>query len=221
MKNEVLIDESYQGYIKVFYSEIETISPKIQKLLEDKNITIKLVNNVYDIKTKEEENKNYDKFYSQKYAEQVKKSFPTRGIMSDEKICIAIFKDNTDITNIGAILYHEIGHFLDAYKNFGNINSLADLEFSSNPEFVEAYTKDFVANWDKIKTDTNFRLKHFIQDSTPEKIVKSGITESFAEIFRFLNKKVIDAKTVELYFPTAIEVEKKLLTEKYQLSLPS
>lgn len=206
------VDESY---IEVFTAAVMNINPKIHKLLLEKDLNIILTNCVYDIKSKSEISKNHEKFYEQKYANELVESFPTRGIMSDEKKCIALFLKNINYNDLEAILYHELGHFLDAYDNFGHIESLNDLAFSSSDAFKDAYKKDFIQNWELIKKDDNFRLRHFVQNSTPESFQQSALSESFAEIFRYLNNLHNDTKTVELYFPTAIDVAYNLIFNKF------
>ena len=88
---------------------------------------------------------------------------------------------------------------------------------SSNDEFQNAYKYDLVKNWEKIKNDKSFRLIHYIQNSTPDKINPNAVIETFAEAFGVINNKLNDEKTVEKYFKNAIEVEKELLNKTYNL----
>jgi hypothetical protein len=135
----------------------------------------------------------------------------SRGLMSDEQNLIALSHKNTNVDNIGAILYHELGHFIDSYKNYGNIDSLSDLTFSSDKKFTEAYKQDFISNWELIKNDNNYRLIHFIQNSTPYNIHQAGIVETFAELYRVANNRTNDTKTVELYFPETLKAQKSIV----------
>lgn len=196
-----------------FKNEIKTIQPLIKQMLNEKKMAFVLVDYIDDLldeKRLEKIRNNY------KYDHNTRQQ--SRGIMSDESNCIAISVKNTRIEDIGAILYHEIGHFLDGYQNFGKIDDLG-LTFSTDKKFVEAYTKDFIEHYELIKNDKNFRLKHFVQDSTPENINKSGIAETFAELFRLANNKINDTETVELYFPTALGVLKLMLNQKFNLGI--
>lgn len=196
-----------------FRNEIENIPLVIKQMLNEKNITFTIVdyiNDLLDEKKLEKIKNNYKYDYNTKQQ--------SRGIMSDDINCIAVSVKNTRIEDIGAILYHEIGHFLDGYQNFGKIDDLG-LTFSIDEKFIKAYTKDFIENYELIKNDKNFRLKHFVQDSTPENINKSAIIETFAELFRLANNKKNDTKTVELYFLTAFNVLKLMLNENFNLGI--
>lgn len=213
MKIKINSKDVSNEFESTFKNEIENIPTIIKDLLNEKNIAFILVDYIDDLldeKRLEKIKNNY------KYDHNTRKQ--SRGIMSDESNCIAISAKNTRIEDIGAILYHEIGHFLDGYQNFGKIDDLG-LTFSVNKKFIDAYTKDFIEHYELIKNDNNFRLKHFVQDSTPENINKSGIVETFAELFRLAYSKKNDTKTVELYFPTAFNILKVMLNEKFYLGI--
>jgi hypothetical protein len=196
----------------IFRNEIENIHPAIKAMIKRRNMSFKLVDCITDLLEKERTEKIETTY---KYNLDLKNQ--SRGLMSDESHCIAVSVKNTYIDNIGAILYHEIGHFLDAYENYGNIKNLYDLTLSADKRFIEAYIKDFTEHYEFIKNDNNFRLKHFIQDSTLENINQNAVCETFAELYRFANNKKNDTKTVELYFPTALNILKILLKEKYNI----
>lgn len=196
-----------------FRNEIENIHPIIKDMLNEKNIKFVIVDCINDIL----DEKRHEKITSN-YKYQLNIRQQSRGIVSDVNNCIAISVKNTRTEDIGAILYHEIGHFLDGYENFGKIDDLG-LTFSSDKEFIDAYTIDFIEHYELIKNDNNFRLKHFVQGNTPENITQSSVLETFAELFRLANNKKNDTNTVELYFPTALNVLKFMLNERFNLGL--
>lgn len=187
-------------FLEYYQHEIDNISPFLIKMLKKRNVSFAVVDYISDLTNK-------NKIMDYKYDVNLQKV--ARGLMSDEQNLIAISHKNTKIDNIGAILYHELGHFIDSYKNYGNINSLNDLTFSSDKRFAEAYKKDFILHWETIKNDDNYRLIHFIQNSKPENISQTGIVETFAELYRVANNKINDTKTVELYFSSALEELKR------------
>ena len=82
-----------------------------------------------------------------------------------------------------------------------------------NQEFIDAYTKDFLTNWEKISQDKRFRLVHYVQDSTPEKISKTAIIETLAMSFAKYNGYDDDMDFMGLYFPTCTKVCGKLVEE--------
>lgn len=185
--------------------ELKNLDKKIVTLLLSKNMSIFVGHKFSDLYLSQAINKNYG----------YKIDFDdiSRGVMSDEIDKIVLFSKNLQPEHIGAILLHEIGHFVDAFQNFGNINTDSDLTYSSNLEFISAYKKDFQINYEMIKNDKNPYLKHFVQDSVPDKINQMAIIETFAELFRLAFGKVNNTKTVELYFPNTFNIIKKSLKE--------
>lgn len=219
MKIEILSENFDIEFVNHFIKTIQGIDPIIAKMVEDKGVSFILANGLYDVRPKEEMAQNYEKYYEDKYTQVLTNKYPARGVTSDVRNCIAIFYENTRIEHLEAILYHEIGHFIDSYENFGKIDSLEDLTLSTSELFMQAYKNDLTKNWDLIKKDDNFRLQHFVQNSTPENIHLAAVVETFAEIFRWMNSKVNDTKTVELYFHEAAKIAKKLLLKKYMLCI--
>lgn len=201
MKVEVKNSITNKDYINAFFTEVTRIPNQISALIEERNIIIKLTNNTKDIHP-------IDRL---EYYDMYREHTPTKGLMSESKNCIAICYDNTSIEEIGAILYHELGHFIDSYNNFGQIRNLYDLTYSLHPDFVNAYRQDLIENFSKIEKDKNIDLEHFIQGSTPQKIIQSAIPETFAEIFSYLNNKSNQNKILESYFKHSIRTSKKLL----------
>jgi len=203
-------DEEFENILK---SEIENIPSTIKTLLQGKKIECLIVDYTDDLLDEERRQKN-----NEFYKDDIAKKETTRGMMSDDSNCIAISIKNTKMKDIGAILYHELGHFLDAYDNFGKVDELG-LSLSSNKKFIDAYNEDFINHYEQIKEDTNYRLVHFVQKSTPDKISQTGIIETFAELFRLACHKTNDTKTVELYFPSALQVLIEIVNERFDLKL--
>lgn len=207
---KILAKNVKKEFIEVFEQEIEKIPEKIKEMLKKRGVDFVIVDYIDDLYDEQRLKK-----HAQIYKDDITRKKTTRGLMSDESHCIALSSTTTKIKDIKAILYHELGHFLDAYDNYGKVDELG-LSLSSRKEFVDAYTKDFIAHYDKIKENDNFRLVHFIQKSTPENISNIGIIETFAELFRWANNIKNDSLTVELYFPTALRVAKKLINERFE-----
>lgn len=208
---ENISTEQNEEFKKTFEEAVKNIPQKIKVMLKEKNIKFIIADYVDDTMSEERKKKQ-----DERYKDDIVKKETTRGLMSDEIDCIVVSAKNTKIEHIEAILYHEVGHFLDAYDNFGQVDEFG-LSLSSKEEFVNAYTKDFADNYEQIKLDTNFRLVHFVQKSTPENINDAGIMESFAELFRHASGKINDTKTVELYFPTALQTLKQIVNERFDL----
>lgn len=213
MQIEVLSPNTPKDFEDIFRREVENIHPIIKRMLQERNVTFKLVDCISELVGEERTQKIEDA-----YNYDISLKNQSRGLLSDESHCIALSVKNTSIDNIGAILYHELGHFLDIYENYGKIETLADLIFSSDKRFMDAYQKDFAQNYHLIINDDNFRLKHFIQEGTPDNINQNAVSETFAELFRVVNNKQNDTKTVELYFSRALNVLKTMLNEKYYLT---
>lgn len=202
-----------ENFIKTYELEIENIPSQIKIMLEERGIDFLIVDYIHDLFDAERLNK-----HNEIYKDDIVKKSTARGVLSDDNYCIAISIKNTKIEHIGAILYHELGHFLDAYDNFGQVDELG-LSLSSDEKFIEAYSKDFKNHYEKIKNDTNLSLIHFVQKSTPENINQIGIIETFAELFRVASNKENSTKTVELYFPTALRVFAELVNKRFDLRL--
>ncbi len=199
------ISNANDEILKEFYSEIHNLHPKFVELINKYNLKIILANKMSDVVDEKfldgisEYNENYT-------IENIDKT--TRGISSDSiengSICIFI---NTAQNIIGTILYHEIGHLVDFYKNFETPI------FSTNEKFVKAYEKDLKLNWNKIKNDNRFRLIHYIQNSTPYNLDKLAMMETFAHCFARSFGKIDDADIVSEYFINCLNVTKEFVEE--------
>ncbi|MEI8388412.1 MAG: hypothetical protein WCG23_00870 [bacterium] len=203
IQNGLNVDEKF---LKTLIDELKNLNIEITKLFLDKTMSVFVGYKFSDIYLEQTINNNYG--YKIDFDEE------SRGVMSDEIRRIVLFSKNLKTEHIGAILYHELGHFIDAYKNFGNINDLKDLTYSSTQEFINAYEKDFKKNYEIIKNDKNLSLRHFVQDNKPKQIRQTAITETFAELFRLAFNKVNNSKTVELYFPNSLKVVNEFLNNE-------
>ncbi len=170
------ISNANNEFLKAFYYEINELDKKIVNIINSKNVKIILADKLSDIlppsKNDIEKTQDYHP---------VNRDITTRGLCSDTINAICIFSNTTSIQNLGAILYHEIGHLLDFYNNWGKEDTMPEL--SIKKEFIKAYKKDITKHWDKIKNDNRFRLKHYIQSSTPNNISQAGLVETFAFCF--------------------------------------
>ena len=155
--------------------------------------------------------KNTDKdlsLYKENYLKENRKNETIRGLLSDNYFAVFVFYNTTTKENLGAILYHEIGHLIDYHKyNFKKTY------LSSNAKFINAYKKDLTENWDKIKNDNRFRLIHYIQNSTPKKASHIALIETFAHCFASINNKIDDIDIVNLYFKNSKQKAFELLKE--------
>jgi hypothetical protein len=211
MKIEIKTNTPSEDYKEAFIAEVNNIHPLIKEMIVDKNVSMILVDRISDIQDRQAaiEMKDYYKYE--------RKEEKTRGLTSDVIHCIAIAYNTTPKDFIKAILYHELGHFLDLYEVYGNVTDISQMTFSADERFIQAYKKDIEDHYELIKQDDNYALKHFIQSSTPGNLCQSAICETFAELYRLSHNIENSTKTVELYFPTALEVSKVLVKEKYNL----
>lgn len=175
MKVEIKNDIKDRQYIDSFMNEVRDISGRIIRLVENKDVSIRLVNSIYDIKP--------DKL--DYYSISRVGVHDIQGVISEDENCIAICKNNTDIKDIRKVLFHELGHFLDVYEKFGNIKSTYDLTYSTSSQFINAYREDLMKSWDKLQNNTvvpDFCLIN----STPQRANQTAVIETFAEVFRYL-----------------------------------
>ncbi len=211
MQNILIIENEISDveYISALQNAINNLDFKILKLLRETDFTIHLYKTPQD----------FPLVANTQYVENLK-TYPTRGRCSvGEGIRqISIFKNNTKIEHLEAILYHEIGHFLDFYRCIANNCVNENLFSSSCAAFKSAYRIDLTLNWLKIRKDKRFRLVHFIQNSTPAKINPIAILETYAELFRHINGKINDEETVELYFHNSRNVLIEILNREFNLS---
>ena len=200
IQNELIVDSEF---LNTLIEEIKNLHPKFKKMLKDKDMKFFVGYKFSDFFIEQRINDNYG------YAIDFDKE--SRGIMTDDVNRIILLYKNLRIENIGAILYHELGHFIDAYDKFGDIDSVYDLTYSSREELIKAYKNDFIKHYSLIKNDDNPYLRHFVQDNTPEKFRQTSISETFAELFRLTFNKINNTKTVELYFPESSVIVKKMV----------
>ena len=194
-----------EKFLNTLVFEMKNINTNILKMLNERKMSVFVVYKFSDLYTKQS--------ISQNYGYKIDFNKESRGLMSDEINKIVLFSKNLQPANIGAILYHEIGHFIDCYKNFKTIKDLHGFTYSTNIKFIRAYKSDFKKNFKLIKNDANPRLRHFVQDNTLEKINQITIAETFAELFSLAFNKANDTKTVELYFPGSLIILKELLND--------
>lgn len=198
-----------------FIQAVSKMDKKVKELVQSKNFTFLLAEKLPDIISYKTLQKMQDE-----YDENVI-NYPHRGITtnSDGNFYITVFTKYLKIEHLEAILYHETGHFIDGYKAIEVEEPDMTCFLSHSEEFLAAYKKDLTENWDKIKQDRGFRIKHCIQSSTPDKIDTTGALETFAELFRFNNGKINDEKTVELYFLNSAKVQRELIKKTYDIGL--
>lgn len=190
-------------YVDLFYSEIDKLDKRIKKILVNRNFKLILANKYSDVRTEFEEPERYIEDYSS--AE--KRDKVIRGLSDSDINSICVFSNTNTPQTLIYVLYHEIGHLLDFYYDYDNPS------LSMNQEFIDAYTKDFIANWEQISQDKRYRLIHFVQDSTPEKISRTAIIETLASCFAQINGYRDDIDVMGLYFPTCTKVCEKLVKE--------
>ena len=200
------ISNAKDEFLAAFYKEINGLDKKLVDIINSKHLTIILANKLSDVITQKSKN---DIELLQDYHPD-DRDITTRGLCSDTINAICLFSDVIAIQNIGAILYHEAGHLLDFYVDWGKENIKANL--SSKKEFIEAYKQDITSNWEKIKNDNRFRLKHYIQNSTPDNLSQAGLTETFAHCFARINNKFDDVDILGEYFENSLIVSKGIYT---------
>lgn len=192
------ISNASRDFLESLNTELNNLNPKIVRMIKNRNLKIIVANKLSDV-LNEKENRILIDYNVEN------KDLTTRGLCSDTVGAIAIFSDVTGIKIIGAILYHEIGHLFDRY------NSWEVPSYSNSKDFIEAYQKDISKNWDKIVKDKRFRLKHYIQNSTPDNISFNATCETFAHCFAYAHNKFDDELIVAEYFDNALECTKKFL----------
>ena len=191
-----------KNFVDLFYSEIDKLDEKIKKVLLNHNFKIVLTNKFSDVREALEEPERYKENYSAEKQDNL-----IRGLCDSDKKAVFVFSNTTTTQNLACILYHEIGHLIEFYKDYNNPH------LSSQQEFIDAYKKDLIDNWDKISHDKRFRLVHYVQDSTPEKLSNTALIETFAMSFAKCNGHDDDIDIMGLYFPTCTKVCKKLVEE--------
>lgn len=205
MDNFVIENKSNatQEFVEIFKNSTKNLNKKIVKLINSKNLQIILANKLSDILLPENINDidTYQDYTSEN------KDLTTRGLLSDTINALCIFSNTTTKENLEAIFYHELGHLIDMHADWEKPS------FSNTAKFVEAYQKDIQNSWDKIKNDNRYRLKHYIQNSTPENISLNATMETFAHCFARINGKFDDIDILGEYFPETLKIAKKIFAE--------
>ena len=205
------ISNANEKIVKLFYDEINTIDKKIIDLMKSKDLKFVLANKLSDVN--HGDNSDIEKYQNYHPAD---RDIVTRGNSSDVTNSISVFANNVTVQNLGAILYHEVGHFLDMYHVWQEPEDESYIkqgQLSTKKEFITAYKNDISKNWDKIKNDSRFRLKHYIQNSTPDNIFPSALMETFAHCFARSHNRLDDIDIVGEYFNETLEITKIIYTE--------
>ena len=200
------ISKANDEFLKAFYNEIKGLNKKIVNIINSKGLKIILADKLSDILPSDKNDIEKTQDYHP-----VDRNITTHGLCFDTINAICIFSNTTSIQNPGTILYHEIGHLLDFYNSWGKEDIMPEL--SIKEEFIKAYKKDITNHWDKIKNDNRFRLKHYIQSSTPENISQAGLVETFASCFAKINKKQKDIDILGEYFENSVIAARNIYNE--------
>lgn len=203
------ISNANREYVEIFEQKIDLLDDKIKSLILSIDYEIVLVNkcsNVYSEKEFKElinDISNYKENYTQ---ETIDKIF--RGITSDTIRKICVFSETVLQNQIGFILYHEIGHFLDFYNKTGKFKKFY---LSTQKDFVDAYKKDLSENWGNIKQDKRYRLIHLIQNSTLKNPNKVAMAETFANCFAKIMNEIDEFDFIDLYFKNSLQTTNKII----------
>ena len=202
------ISTAEEEFVRKFYYEISKLDKRLIYLINSYGLKIILANKLSDVFPEDklekiDENIDYDT---------PDKDKTTRGLLSTTINAICVFSDNVYVENIGAILYHEIGHLIDFFECLKE-NEFTPFPLSNDDKFIKTYQKELTKNWDKIKNDDRFRLKHYIQSSTPEKISAYALRETFAHCFARINNKFDDIDILGEYFEELLPVTKKIYSK--------
>lgn len=203
------ISNANEEFVNVFYNIINNLDLKLVNIINAHNTKIILANKLSDVLTPRNDIEKYQDYHPNNRDEL------THGLCSDTINALCIFAEATEIFYIEAFLYHEIGHLIDVFQDWGKEEVKGFL--STQKKFVEAYKNDITKHWDKIKNDNRFRLKHYIQGSTPDKISNAGLCETFAFCFARNNHKTEDIDIISDYFKETLLVAKKI-TDKYLMN---
>ena len=191
------------NFLEVFYKEIKGFDAKIVDIINSKKLKIILANKLSDVLP---QGSGDIETYQEDHP--VNRDITVRGLCSDTIGSICVFFNTVTIQNIGAILYHEIGHLIDYYDTWLQEDCRPCL--STTNEFIESYRFCIAKYWKKIKSDKCFRLKHYIQTSTPENVSVAGVMETFAHCFARLHNKFDDIDIMGKYFTELLPVSEKI-----------
>ena len=213
------ISNANREYVEIFEQKIDLLDDKIKSLILSIDYEIVLANkcsNVYSEKEFKElinDISSYKENYTQETIDKI-----VRGITSDiiRKICV--FSETVLQNQIGFILYHEIGHFLDFYNKTGKFKKFY---LSTQKDFVDAYKKDLRENWGNIKQDKRYRLIHLIQNSTLKNPNKVAMAETFANCFAKIMNEIDEFDFIDLYFKNSLKATNKIINDFLTTSLIS
>ena len=200
------ISNANNEFLRAFYNEIDELDRKIVNIINSKALKIILADKLSNILSSDKNDIEKTQDYHP-----IDRDITTHGLCSNTINAICIFSNTSSIQNLGAILYHEIGHLLDFYNNWKKEDTIPEL--SIKKEFKNAYKKDITIHWNKIKNDNRFRLKHYIQSSTPDNISQTGLVETFAFCFAEINNKQDDIDILGEYFENTLIVAKDIYSE--------
>ena len=207
------ISNANDEFLNAFYKIINKIDIKLVNIIKSKNTRIILADKISDVYTSKQSKSAFKKEIEayQEYDSQNSDKL-SHGVCSDTINAICIFSSTTEIPYMDAILYHEIGHFIDFYDDWGKEDDLSQ-PLSSKQEFVDAYNNDITMHWDEIKKDNRFRLIHYIEDSKPNNVSKVGLCETFAFCFARNNNIPDDIDIISDYFQETVQSAKKITDE--------
>ncbi len=197
------ISNADDEFLQAFYKEINGLNKKLVDIINSKNVKIILADRLSDVLPQDKNDIEKTQDYHP-----VDRDITTRGLCSDTINAICIFSKTVTTQNVGAILYHEIGHLIDFYDTWGNIDCSPNL--SNNQKFMEAYKFCITKHWDKIKNDNRFRLKHYIQSTTPKNPSVAGLMETFAHCHARINNKLDDIDILGEYFTELLPIANKI-----------
>lgn len=195
------ISSAKKELVCIFEEEIKNLDKTLINLINSRKLEIILADKLSDVI-----NIDNTDIYTEYFPKDRDKV--TRGLISDNINAICIFANVVQKQNIGACLYHEIGHLIDYYKDW-EIPQYSQTDF-----FVNAYKQDIYNNWDAIQKDKTFRLIHFVQTSSLENISYPAVGEVFAQSFASIHNKLDDIDIIGKYFNNSLNAA-KILNSKF------
>lgn len=197
------ISSANKELVQIFEEEIKNLNERLIKVINSRNLEIILADKLSDVINIAAVDIYTD--YSPVDRDKV-----TRGLISDNIFAICIFSNVVQKQNLGAILYHEIGHLIDRY------NDWEESQYSNADIFVNAYKKDLSNNWKEIQQDKTFRLIHYVQNSTVETVSYPALSEVFAQCFASIHNKYDDIDIIGKYFHESLNTAKILYDEFFE-----
>ena len=200
------ISHADDEFLKLFNQEITGLDEKLIRLINDKGVKIILADKLSDVN--KGDNSDIEKYQDYHPADRDK---VCRGLCSDNLNALCIFYNTVSLKELGAVLYHEIGHLIDIYPEWGKDEPVPAL--STKQEFINAYNKDITLHWEQIKNDNRFRLKHYVQNSAPDNASRAGLCETFAFCFAGMHNRFEDNNILKSYFPNAQETAEDIIDD--------